>query len=254
MTPIHYCISHWFHVRTMFFVIYCFIFQQSLLFFGHDKQVFKTEIVQRGITKIVCRLLTFITTFLFCFISRHNLAFNRMTRMLANLTEVNCYNRTGLSESFINSTLLKSAKRNLLEFAFFGILDEQRKTQFLFEHTFGIRFIESFEQRKKTHVSKIDITKNMIQQIEESNVLDYDLYEFAKDLFLQRVSTMEEKLKFTVDEYFENIRDKYFKEDDDFIGDDQIDGGKMFDDESLDEAMQEKLDNYPGNNNPSQHV
>ena len=147
---------------------------------------------------------------------KHNLAFNRMTRMLANLTEVNCYNRTGLSESFINSTLLKSAKINLLDFAFFGILEEQKKTQFLFEHTFGIRFIKSFEQRG-TVASSIELTKTIIQQIEESNTLDYEFYEFAKELFLQRVSATEEKMNFTVDEYFENIRDKDVKEEDDDI-------------------------------------
>ncbi|KAH9512761.1 Heparan-sulfate 6-O-sulfotransferase 2 [Bulinus truncatus] len=81
----------------------------------------------------------------------HNLAFNRMTRMLSNLSKVNCYNKTKRDEKLVNEIMLQSAKENLLNFSFFGILEEQQKTQFLFENTFGLRFIESLKAKEATH-------------------------------------------------------------------------------------------------------
>jgi len=134
--------------------------------------------------------------------------------MLANLTQVNCYNRTGLNESFIDTTLLESAKTNLRNFVFFGMPDEQMKTQFLFEHLFGINFVENFEQREKTHISNINISKDMIRKIVQSNALDFELYQFAKELFDKRVALMEEKMSYSVDTYFEHIRDNVSKKED----------------------------------------
>lgn len=42
-----------------------------------------------------------------------NLAANRMTRMLADLALVNCYNKTSMPRHERNRQLLASAKRNL---------------------------------------------------------------------------------------------------------------------------------------------
>ena len=154
-----------------------------------------------------------------------------MTRMLANLSKINCYNHTSLSKEFIDETLLKSAKENLLEFAFFGIVEEQKKTQFLFERTFGLRFLENFEQREKTHVNRLEITDEMRRLSAEKNYLDIKLYDFAKDLFFQRVRTLEKKLNYSVEEYFQTVRNSEEEE--------VPDGGSFFEDEDADEAGQE---------------
>ncbi|RUS73685.1 hypothetical protein EGW08_018547 [Elysia chlorotica] len=138
---------------------------------------------------------------------KYNLAFNRMTRMLSNLSKVNCYNRTGLDEGFVFRTMVESAKENLLDFAFFGILEEQAKSQFLFEHTLGIRFIKSLDQREDTHVAKLNMTKEMVDLVRRSNQQDIELYRFARELFHQRVVDMERRLGYTVEEYFDVYRD-----------------------------------------------
>ncbi|RUS73939.1 hypothetical protein EGW08_018296 [Elysia chlorotica] len=138
---------------------------------------------------------------------KSNLAFNRMTRMLSNLSKVNCYNRTGLDEGFVFRTMVESAKENLLDFAFFGILEEQAKSQFLFEHTLGIRFIKSLDQREDTHVAKLNMTKEMVDLVRRTNQQDIELYRFARELFHQRVVDMEKRLGYTVEEYFDVYRD-----------------------------------------------
>ncbi|CAL1547931.1 unnamed protein product [Lymnaea stagnalis] len=130
-----------------------------------------------------------------------------MTRMLANLSKVNCYNRTGMNEKLVQEIILQSAKENLLNVAFFGIVDEQEKTQFLFEQTFGIKFIENLKQKEITHVSQLELDKGMEQRILETNSLDVLFYEFARDLFLQRVEEMENRQGYSVREYFHHVRD-----------------------------------------------
>ncbi|KAI8772427.1 heparan-sulfate 6-O-sulfotransferase 2 [Biomphalaria glabrata] len=137
---------------------------------------------------------------------QHNLAFNRMTRMLSNLSKINCYNKTNRNEKLAGEIMLKSAKENLLNFSFFGILEEQEKTQFLFENTFGIRFIESLKPKPITHVSQLNITRAMHDAVVDKTRLDIQLYQFAKDLFLQRVESMEAHLGYTVEDYFNSAR------------------------------------------------
>jgi hypothetical protein len=78
-----------------------------------------------------------LTAFLSC---PHNLAFNRQTRMLANLSKVNCYNTTGFTPQQRNRIILDSAKENLKAMAYFGLVEYQTYTQFLFEHTLGLEF------------------------------------------------------------------------------------------------------------------
>ena len=168
-----------------------------------------------------------------------------MTRMLADLKKVNCYNRTFLNDSYADAVILESAKTNLLDFAFFGLVEEQRKTQFLFERTLGLRFIDNFEQRENTHVSKINITQDMLSRVTDLNSRDVQFYEFAKELFYRRVKAMEAKLNYTVEEYFSSIREVEI--DDEFIEsvDDHVDGGKMFEDETEEESWGKKQESYP---------
>ncbi|XP_070388739.1 heparan-sulfate 6-O-sulfotransferase 2-like isoform X2 [Dermacentor albipictus] len=79
-----------------------------------------------------------------------NLAVNRQTRMLADLTLVGCYNKSGMSERKHDLLLLASARENLRRTAFFGLTEEQRRSQQLFEATFGLRFVRPFEQLNET--------------------------------------------------------------------------------------------------------
>lgn len=70
-----------------------------------------------------------------------NLAFNRQTRMLADLTLVNCYNKSSMDTRTRENILLESAKKNLLNLAFFGIKERMEDSQFLFEQVFRLKFV-----------------------------------------------------------------------------------------------------------------
>uniref|UniRef100_A0A3B3SIW4 Heparan-sulfate 6-O-sulfotransferase n=1 Tax=Paramormyrops kingsleyae TaxID=1676925 RepID=A0A3B3SIW4_9TELE len=116
-----------------------------------------------------------------------NLANNRQVRMLADLSLVGCYNLSSMNESERSRTLLSSAKTNLKNMAFYGLTEFQRKTQYLFERTFHLRFISAFTQINSTRAASVNVAKDIHRRIEALNSLDMQLYDFAKDLFLQRV-------------------------------------------------------------------
>ncbi|KAM9448363.1 heparan-sulfate 6-O-sulfotransferase 3-B-like isoform 2-T2 [Salvelinus alpinus] len=115
-----------------------------------------------------------------------NLANNRQVRMLADLNLVGCYNLSSMNESDRNHILLGSAMNNLKNMAFYGLTEFQRKTQYLFERTFSLRFIAAFTQINSTRAANVDLSEAVRRRIEELNYLDVQLYEYAKDLFLQR--------------------------------------------------------------------
>ncbi|KAJ8375909.1 hypothetical protein SKAU_G00064890 [Synaphobranchus kaupii] len=116
----------------------------------------------------------------------YNLANNRQVRMLADLSLVGCYNMSFVTEKKRAQTLLESAKKNLRDMAFFGLTEFQRKTQYLFERTFRLRFIRPFMQYNSTRAAGVDVDNDTILRIEELNELDVQLYDYAKDLFQQR--------------------------------------------------------------------
>ncbi|XP_036430316.1 heparan-sulfate 6-O-sulfotransferase 3-B [Colossoma macropomum] len=116
-----------------------------------------------------------------------NLASNRQVRMLADLSLVGCYNLSSMNESERNPILLASAMSNLKNMAFYGLTEFQRKTQYLFERTFRLRFISAFTQLNSTRAANVELREDVRRRIERLNFLDVQLYEFAKDLFLQRV-------------------------------------------------------------------
>ena len=119
---------------------------------------------------------------------KHNLANNRQTRMLANLTLVGCYDQSAIPDSAERDRiLLDSAIENLRQMAFFGLTERQADTQFLFERTFGIRFGRRFVQFNKTHAHKADITDNEVAAVQRLNRLDLALYKFASRLFDERI-------------------------------------------------------------------
>ncbi|KAL7876484.1 hypothetical protein AOLI_G00114470 [Acnodon oligacanthus] len=116
----------------------------------------------------------------------YNLANNRQVRMLADLSLVGCYNMSTLPEKKRAQILLESAKKNLRDMAFFGLTEFQRKTQYLFERTFRLRFIQPFVQYNSTRAAGVDLDNDTVQRIEELNDLDMQLYDYAWDLFQQR--------------------------------------------------------------------
>ncbi|KAM9836240.1 heparan-sulfate 6-O-sulfotransferase 3-B-like [Aulostomus maculatus] len=115
-----------------------------------------------------------------------NLANNRQVRMLADLSLVGCYNMSSMSELERGHVLLASAKANLRNMAFYGLTEFQRKTQYLFERTFGLRFIRAFTQINSTRAASVGISEKVRWRIEGLNALDMELYEYAKELFLRR--------------------------------------------------------------------
>ncbi|XP_041846893.1 heparan-sulfate 6-O-sulfotransferase 2 isoform X2 [Melanotaenia boesemani] len=116
----------------------------------------------------------------------YNLANNRQTRMLADLSLVGCYNVSTMSEEERWAVLLESAKRNLRGMAFFGLTEYQRKTQYLFERTFNLEFIAPFTQLNGTRASSVEVPSETQHRIRQLNQWDVELYEYARDLFLQR--------------------------------------------------------------------
>lgn len=116
----------------------------------------------------------------------YNLANNRQVRMLADLSLVGCYNLSFIPEGKRAQLLLDSAKKNLRGMAFFGLTEFQRKTQYLFERTFNLKFIRPFMQYNSTRAGGVEVGEDTIRRIEELNDLDMQLYDYARDLFQQR--------------------------------------------------------------------
>jgi len=125
-----------------------------------------------------------------------NLAPNRQVRMLANLG-YQCYhniipiNLTSAAYHHRMSKLLESAKANLeYSFSYFLINEYRLLSQYLFEHTFGLKFNKKFVQKEATKASSAykSLTKAELAKIVELNKYDIQLFNFAKKLFLQRIN------------------------------------------------------------------
>lgn len=106
--------------------------------------------------------------------------------MLADLSLVGCYNVSTMNEEERWAVILESAKRNLRSMAFFGLTEYQRKTQYLFERTFNLEFIDPFTQLNGTRASSVDVPLDIQHKIRQLNQYDVEFYEYARDLFLQR--------------------------------------------------------------------
>ncbi|RWS14535.1 heparan-sulfate 6-O-sulfotransferase 2-like protein [Dinothrombium tinctorium] len=125
----------------------------------------------------------------------HNLAVNRQTRMLADLTLVDCYNTSIKARKLRDSILLQSAKYNLNKMAFFGCSEYQKISQYLFESTFKLHFMHPFIQLNETHSSLMrdEIDENLLEKIKKINHLDIQFYEFAKQLLFERFKLMKSR-------------------------------------------------------------
>jgi len=121
-----------------------------------------------------------------------NLAVNRQTRMLADLTLVNCYNVTEQNPEERGEKMLASAKRNLRSMAFFGMVERQEESQHLFEDTFRLRFNSVFEQYDHELGEKLQrtLSEETVERIRQLNSLDVRLYAYAKQLLDERAATL----------------------------------------------------------------
>lgn len=121
-----------------------------------------------------------------------NLALNRQTRMLADLRLVNCYNTSGVPTSKRRKIMLQSAMRNLQGMTYFGLVEYQAESQYLFEKTFGLTFFKPFTQvtdsETKAGTMLPTLNSTVLDQIRGLNSLDVELYTFAKKLFFERVT------------------------------------------------------------------
>ncbi|XP_054706269.1 heparan-sulfate 6-O-sulfotransferase 3-B-like [Uloborus diversus] len=124
-----------------------------------------------------------------------NLAINRQTRMLADLTLVGCYNTSAMSSRDRDVLMLASAKENLRKMAFFGLCEFQKMSQYLFESTFHLHFLQPFHQLNETHgsLARSAISEDAIKRIRKLNYLDVQLYEFAVNLLKHRFELMKRK-------------------------------------------------------------
>lgn len=124
-----------------------------------------------------------------------NLAANRQTRMLADLELIGCYNRNYMHKSERERVMLASAKKNLQSMAFFGLTEEQKKSQYIFEETFNLRFAIPFEQNNATVSSHTlqTLTPDQAKTIASLNSLDVELYNFAKNLLNERFQKLKSR-------------------------------------------------------------
>ncbi|XP_065828398.1 heparan-sulfate 6-O-sulfotransferase 3-B-like [Oscarella lobularis] len=116
-----------------------------------------------------------------------NLAINRQTRMLADLTLVGCYSNK-YSKTKRERMMLESAKANLKSMAFVGLTEYQAESQALFEHVFNFKFSIQFEteQQSKSRADYERLGDVVRKRITEVNWMDVELYSFARTLFLER--------------------------------------------------------------------
>lgn len=124
-----------------------------------------------------------------------NLAINRQTRMLADLSLVGCYNRSAFPQEKRDLLLLASAQENLRRMAFFGLCEQQRRSQYVFERTFHLHFLRPFTQIKEMHSSAAlgAISPADLARIRRLNYLDVQLYEYAKGLMEKRYNRIRDR-------------------------------------------------------------
>lgn len=120
----------------------------------------------------------------------NNIAENRQTRLLAD------YDENGKNCSLFNHEnrreLIKNAKNTLRKMSYFAINEYEELSQKLFEKTFQNSFqvyVKVLPDKYKTHNFNLikSVNKSLIERIDKLNDLDWELYEFAKILFFERI-------------------------------------------------------------------
>ncbi|KAI6242890.1 Heparan-sulfate 6-O-sulfotransferase [Aphelenchoides fujianensis] len=119
-----------------------------------------------------------------------NLAFNRQTRMLADLSLVHCYDLEAMPRKNRDRILLASAKNNLRGMAFFGIKERMADSQEMFERLFQLKFTQSLAHWNKSKSADTVVSAAQMDLIREQNALDLELYEYAVRLFEKRLAAV----------------------------------------------------------------
>lgn len=130
-----------------------------------------------------------------------NWANNRQTMMLADLMSIDCYNKSQLPENERQKFLVESAKRNLENFAYFGLTEYQEASGLLFERTFGLEFGIKMEQRALSNLHSAPMLQRLwtgetYDRVASVNFLDMELYVYALRLFAQRLEDIGMKIDF----------------------------------------------------------
>ncbi len=91
---------------------------------------------------------------------------------------------------------LEKAINNLKTFAFFGITEMFKESLFLMKNTFGWETIDySRGNVNNKKLKKESIPKETIEQIEKANLIDIQLYQWAKENLKNRIETLDKKSK-----------------------------------------------------------
>lgn len=141
----------------------------------------------------------------------YNLASNRQTRMLANLSSLGCYKHLTKWSQPLNVTvlthipsvslaLLNSAKHNLVNIInCYGLSEYLIYSQYILQKCLHITFKRTFVEFNKisfikprllfTHATIIrsNLNQSTLHEIQNVNRLDIFLYDFAKQLFVYRL-------------------------------------------------------------------
>ncbi|VDK57213.1 unnamed protein product [Anisakis simplex] len=120
----------------------------------------------------------------------YNLAFNRQTRMLADLTLVGCYDRHAMDNKTRERIMLESAKNNLRNLAFFGLKERMADSQWMFEQLFQLRFTKDLSDWRRSKSNDTELTPQQLELIKAKNSLDMQLYAFAQKLFQKRLKQL----------------------------------------------------------------
>lgn len=122
----------------------------------------------------------------------YNLAFNRQTRMLADLTLVNCYDTKSMDKETRERIMLESAKRNLKGMAFFGLKERMLESQWMFEQIFDLKFTKRLADWSKSKSNGTEISDAQMAIIRQHNQLDLELYDYAVTLFNKRMEMLKQ--------------------------------------------------------------
>lgn len=123
---------------------------------------------------------------------KYNLATNRMTRMLADLTVADCY------VDYINRNVmrkraylwLESAKHNLQQMEYFGIMENREWSDALFSSVFQMGFKKVRKSDVRSKSADIRLTEDQFLKLLKLVELDIHLYLFATDLFQTRIRNL----------------------------------------------------------------
>ncbi|MFH4982004.1 hypothetical protein AB6A40_008713 [Gnathostoma spinigerum] len=118
------------------------------------------------------------------------LIYSRQTRMLADLTLINCYDSSQMDPAVRDKIMLESAKANLRNFAFFGLKERMSESQWMFEELFQMRFTKNLADWNKSKSNDTEITHHQLELIKKKNSLDVELYDFARKLFSKRLKRL----------------------------------------------------------------